>query len=233
MGVVSSISSRNKNRKVLHPPFERRLEIMRKYKPATFQPTIRPDWGGVLPYLAEKEKSQILEAIIKYPSVECDGAFWQETIKPDLDLQYQEFCQQCEAKSRGVRNRWGKTSITPLIDENNTSNTDVIVAEGIGIEEGEDERESEKEKESKYAFEGKVIKLTHKDYENWQKAYPDLNLYAECLVRDEWLSKQPDTKNWFISTAKYFVKQNEERKKQHKAQDDEEESFNDWLKRSI
>ena len=78
-------------------------------------------------------------------------------------------------------------------------------------------------KDNKYAFEGKVIKLTHKDYENWQKAYPDLNLYAECLVRDEWLSKQPDTKNWFISTAKYFVNQNEERKKQH------EEKENDWV----
>lgn len=194
---------------------------MRKYKPATFQPTVRPDWGGVLAYLSEKEKSQILESIIKYPSVDCDSTFWQETIKPDLDMQYQEFCKQCEAKSRGVRNRWGKTSITPLIHNNNTSNTDVIVAEGIGIEEGIGKRE----KESKYAFEGKVIKLNKKDFDNWQKAYPELNLYAECLVRDDWLSKQPaeQTKNWFISTAKYFVNQNAERKKQH------EEKDNDWV----
>lgn len=119
---------------------------MRKYKPATFQPTIRPDWGGVLSYLSEKEKAQILEAIIKYPSVDCDSVFWQETIKPDLDLQFQEFKRQCDLKSRGIRERWGKTSITPVIEKNKTSITPVIVSEGIreGIEEGEEEGESER-----------------------------------------------------------------------------------------
>ena len=117
---------------------------MRKYKPATFQPTIRPDWGGVLSYLSEKEKSQILEAIIKYPSVECNSVFWQETIKPDLDLQFHEFKRQCEAKSRGIRERWGKTSITPVKNDNKTSITPVIVSEGIEEGEGEGEGESER-----------------------------------------------------------------------------------------
>ena len=117
--------------------------MARKYKPATFQPTIRPDWGGILSYIPDKEKIEILEALIKYPSIKCDSRFWIETIKPDLDLQYEEFTRQCEAKSRGVRNRWGKTSITPLIDENNICNRDVIVSEGegIGIEEREDKKE--------------------------------------------------------------------------------------------
>ena len=113
--------------------------MTRKYKPATFQPTIRPDWGGVLAYIPLEEKAEILEAIIKYPSVECNSHFWLDTIKPDLDLQYNTFVEQCKAKSRGIRNRWGKTSITPLIDENNTSNTDVLVSE----------REREGEEESK------------------------------------------------------------------------------------
>lgn len=111
--------------------------MARKYKPATFQPTIRPDWGGVLSYIPDDEKINILEALIKYPSVECKSKFWIETIKPDLDLQYDEFTRQCAAKSRGVRNRWGKTSITTLKDENKTSTTGVIVSERerIGIEE--------------------------------------------------------------------------------------------------
>lgn len=102
---------------------------MRNYKSATFQPTIRPDWAGILSYISEKEKAEILVAIIKYPSVECDSAFWQETIKPDLDNQYQNFKESCEAKSRGIRERWGKISITDVEHMNKISTTYVIDAE--------------------------------------------------------------------------------------------------------
>lgn len=174
-----------KNRSAVYtPPFERRMEMVRKYKPATFQPTIRPDWGGVLSYIPDKEKIAILEALIKYPSVECDSKFWIETIKPDLDLQFEEFKRQCEAKSRGVRNRWGKTSITHLKDDNNTCNTDVIVPERIGI--GESERIRKDEDENK----------TKKN---------------KTLVSDDWL---PDEKtrekltdqglNWRVITEKFI-----------------------------
>ena len=114
---------------------------MSKYTPATFQPVIRPDWGGVMSYLPVEEKALILEALIKYPSVECESRFWLETIKPDLDVQYETFIRQCEAKSRAVRDRWAKTSITPLKDMNKTSNRGGIVSES------EREREIEKEKE--------------------------------------------------------------------------------------
>ena len=99
---------------------------MSKYTPATFQPTIRQDWAGILSYISEKEKSEILVALLKYPSVECDSAFWKETIKPDLDLQYESFKKSCEAKSRGVRNRWDKISIRDVEDMNKISIRDVI-----------------------------------------------------------------------------------------------------------
>ena len=97
---------------------------MSKYTPATFQPTVRPDWAGILSYLSDKEKSEILTALFKYPSDvsnQCESAFWKETIKPDLDLQYQAFIEACKAKSRGVRNRWEKISITDVKDINKTS----------------------------------------------------------------------------------------------------------------
>lgn len=109
---------------------------MSKYTPATFQPTVRPDWAGILSYLSDKEKGEILVALFKYPSVECDSAFWKETIKPDLDLQYETFTESCKAKSRGVRNRWDKISITDVKDMDNIS-----IREHIDTE-----RESEKEK---------------------------------------------------------------------------------------
>jgi len=107
---------------------------MRTYKPATFQPTVRPDWAGALSYIPEKEKSEILVALIKYPSVECNSQFWLETIKPDLDMQFSEFKRVCQEKSRGIRERWGKISITDV----KTSTTYVI----------DSERERERKKES-------------------------------------------------------------------------------------
>lgn len=112
---------------------------MSKYTPATFQPTVRPDWAGILSYLSDKEKGEILVALFKYPSVECDSAFWKETIKPELDLQYQAFIESCKAKSRGVRNRWGKISITNVEDMDKISIRYDI----------DTEREREREEESK------------------------------------------------------------------------------------
>lgn len=68
-----------------------------------------------------------------------------------------------------------------------------------------------------YAFEGKVIRLSQKDFDNWQLAFPDLNLRGELMVRDNWLSEQSDDekKRWFISTQQFFIKQNEKRKSQN------------------
>lgn len=79
-------------------------------KKVTFQPTIRPDWGGVLSYISNDEKAAILEAIIKYPSQECSSPFWLDTIKPDLDLQYEKFLENCEKKRLAVNKRWQKNT---------------------------------------------------------------------------------------------------------------------------
>lgn len=72
-------------------------------------------------------------------------------------------------------------------------------------------------KGKKYAFEGKVIRLTQADFDRWRRAYPDLNLWGELMLRDDWLAKQPpdEQKSWFMSTSQYFIKQNEKRKKQN------------------
>lgn len=161
---------------------------MRNYKPATFQPTVRPDWGGVLSYIPIEEKAKILEAIIKYPSIEIDSVFWQETIKPDLDLQYETFTQQCEMKSRAMRDRWGKTSCASLQDNNKTSNKDVIVPEGIRIEEGIgigiEEEKKNKIKNNRYG-ECKNVLLTEEQYKRLSEENDNLDLAIEKL--DTWL----------------------------------------------
>lgn len=86
---------------------------------------------------------------------------------------------------------------------------------------------------SGYAFEGKVIRLTEKDFDGWQKSFPDLNMRAELMVRDDWLSTQPEAvqKRWFQSTASFFIKQNAMRKAQN--DDEKTEDLEEWLKRSV
>lgn len=64
--------------------------------------------------------------------------------------------------------------------------------------------------EKKYKFKGVVIRLTAADYQKWEEAYPNLNLYAELVSRDEWLATQPVDiqKKWFPSTAQYLGNRN-------------------------
>ena len=83
--------------------------MAKTYTPATFQPTVRPSWAGILSYISEKERSEILEAIIRFPEkTNIQSKFWEETAKPDLESQYQKFVQTCEARGKGPRTYWGE-----------------------------------------------------------------------------------------------------------------------------
>lgn len=61
----------------------------------------------------------------------------------------------------------------------------------------------------KYAFEGGIIKLSQKHFDDWTKAYAPIDLLAELTARDAWLgsdkAKDADRQNWFISTTKYLA----------------------------
>lgn len=157
---------------------------MSKYTPATFQPTVRPDWAGILSYLSDKEKIEILTALFKYPSEiseQCQSAFWKEVIKPDLDLQYQAFTESCKAKSRGVRNRWGKISITDVKDMNKTS-----IRYGIDTER---EREEESKKESEVEKEEKKAK-THNMLEIFGNAYKATDAVVGVFERPDGTTRE-------------------------------------------
>lgn len=65
----------------------------------------------------------------------------------------------------------------------------------------------------KYKFEGKVVRLTEADFDQWEKAFKDLNLRAELVARDAWLAGDAtadDRKRWFISTSKYLANRDAE-----------------------
>ena len=83
--------------------------MVRNYKPAVFQPTVRPSWAGTLSYVPVEERSLILEAILRFPEeIEINSAFWKDTILPDLQSQYDKFVETCLARGRGARTYWGE-----------------------------------------------------------------------------------------------------------------------------
>lgn len=92
-------------------------------------------------------------------------------------------------------------------EDNNISSLRSDIFTNTPVSEGE-----VKKPKKEYAFDGKVIHLTPDDYNRWEKAYPNLNLYAELINRDEYLATQPVDiqKKWFPSTAVYLGKRNQQ-----------------------
>lgn len=65
---------------------------------------------------------------------------------------------------------------------------------------------------SDYAFVGKVIRLTWRDFAQWQESYrhiPDLR--AKLQSEDDWYSRQPERgrKNWFVRVSNKLKKDND------------------------
>jgi len=89
--------------------------------------------------------------------------------------------------------------------------------------------DSERGRPRKYGFEGRVIRLTSKDYEQWRGAYSHLEVKAELVARDAYLAGQPLTeqKRWFISTSQYFANRNAKAKAEHAARTSKPER-NPW-----
>lgn len=189
--------------------------MARKYTPAIFQANIRPAWAGIISYIGTEEKALILEALLQFPQKkEIKSKFWNETIKPDLENQHMQFIESCLAKGRGSKSYW-ETKDKEVV--NISLPCDKEVVNSVKSKDKIKDKDKSNSKDNNYAFEGKIIKLTQKDWNSWVNAYPELNIYAECLVRDDYLATLPEKeqKNWFMSTARYFVNQNEFRKKQH------------------
>ncbi len=67
--------------------------------------------------------------------------------------------------------------------------------------------------ESKYAFQGRIIRLTHGDFKRWEDAWPELNLRGELEGLDIWYDDQPDVtrSNWFHRAAGALKKADKKR----------------------
>lgn len=207
---------------------------MRKYKPATFQPTVRPDWAGVLSYLSDKEKGEILEAILKYPSFETESRFFNETVKPDLDMQFAEFVRICQARQRGINIRWqknresqdsaekrGKISIPYVDDMNNSSCSYVVVPEGEGEEEGKGGGERKGKGKSKeidsFHLEKQDDNQDESNSKKQRKSGIDLSFLSESFLKE---------------TFERFLAYRKEIKKPYKSQMSVEQAFSELQKLS-
>jgi uncharacterized protein YdaU (DUF1376 family) len=64
------------------------------------------------------------------------------------------------------------------------------------------------------AWQGRVIRLTAKDFDAWKSAYAALDLAAELIARDAWLAEQPPDirRRWYGSTSKFLANRNMEAK---------------------
>lgn len=62
---------------------------------------------------------------------------------------------------------------------------------------------------SRYAFEGNIVRLNHKDYEAWKRLYPNIDLKYELEKLDiEFSHEKP--KNWFITASQKLSYQNKQ-----------------------
>lgn len=81
------------------------------------------------------------------------------------------------------------------------------------------------ETKNDYAYNGEVIKLNEKDYNEWKEKFNLLDFDYELEKRDIWLSGQENTKSWFISTKQYFLGLQREKEK---AREEERRLTSNW-----
>lgn len=205
---------------------------MGKYTAKQFAPRMYPEWGELISDLSPEKQAQIFNAILKYPNEDVDSGVWR-FIKSQIDKDYTEFLERANKNKEIIQNYWksketidndGKRTLSndEQLETNDNDGKPITKTETRTRTRTKTETETEikinsSNEPNKYAFEGKIVKLNQKNFDEWKKAYPNLNLYAELLQRDRWLQKQPEDahKNWFMSTSQYFIKQDALRKAQN------------------
>lgn len=109
-------------------------------------------------------------------------------------------------------------NITPNSLNNNNRNNLTETETETETENKKQKLKTETEKEKEYVFEGKVIKLNQKDYNEWKERFNLLDFDYELEQKDIWFSGQQDTKNWFIRTQKHFLNLQREKEKAKEAE---------------
>ncbi|USR61601.1 hypothetical protein NFJ01_04225 [Lelliottia amnigena] len=165
------------------------------------------------------------EAASEIPEpVENDSSTGQEQCKDseDEDKKDEEPSQVTEIKEapdkhdassvqEPVENNLNPADSLNLIPDSLIPHTDSLVntqAADATCDDGENiEQATVHQMASRYAFEGNIVRLNHKDYEAWMRLYPNIDLQYELKKLDiEFSHEKP--KNWFITASQKLSYQN-------------------------
>ncbi|MND93607.1 hypothetical protein D3C80_857990 [compost metagenome] len=110
-----------------------------------------------------------------------------------------------------VENNLNPADSLNLIPDSLIPHTDSLVntqAADATCDDGENiEQATVHQMASRYAFEGNIVRLNHKDYEAWMRLYPNIDLQYELKKLDiEFSHEKP--KNWFITASQKLSYQN-------------------------
>ena len=167
------------------------------------------------------------EAASEIPEpVENDCSTGQEQCKNDADEEEkEEVASQVTDKQEAPE----KNSSNPVLEseENNLNPADSLnlipdslilipdsvvntqAAEATCSDESLIEQATVHQMASRYAFEGNIVRLNHKDYEAWLRLYPNIDLQYELKKLDiEFTHEKP--KNWFITASQKLSYQNKQ-----------------------
>ena len=64
----------------------------------------------------------------------------------------------------------------------------------------------------KYVWEGRVIRLTYKDYNQWKRAYPYISIDGPLQAKDDelWqIGTEEQKQNWFFTTSMWLMAMNQ------------------------
>jgi len=154
-----------------------------------------------------------------------DGKLTNDRFKKELDAAHQriENAQKggkgkAEKRERKLLNRYQRAtsgrSQDPSIEEKQSLNP---CSPSPSIE---------KEKK-KYAFRGKIIRLTEADFDTWRRNYSHItDLRGWLQKKDDWLAAIPKEKlgNWFQRTSTHLASENEKAARQSVSTDREAEA---------
>lgn len=78
------------------------------YKKKQFSPHIYAEWGELFDAITERERSEVLLAITKFPEYEPKDVTIWSFIKSQVQKDYEIFIDKCESNSALIKNYWAK-----------------------------------------------------------------------------------------------------------------------------
>jgi uncharacterized protein YdaU (DUF1376 family) len=171
--------------------------------------------GGSLPGDTKKLKriarGAVSEAVMAFFDDDSQGGITQFRLQKEL--------QRTQKIQDSYRARANKGNEAKALKNNKAPHAQRTPSEHNSESESESERLKEKgasppAARKEYSYDGEVVRLNHKDHARWKASFSSLDLDAELIARDVWLSEQPPDirRRWFASTSKYLANRNMEAK---------------------